>query len=124
MIAVTGALLFGFVAILTLLATFGLPLGEFTMGGKYRVLPPNMRVMAGVSFFIQVFAILLILQAGVVIPLWFPASFVKGACFFFAVYLTLNTAMNFLSNSKKEKVVMTPLSSVTAVCFLITALTM
>jgi len=41
-----------------------------------------------------------------------------------AVYLSLNTIMNFVSKSKKEKYIMTPLSFVTAICFWITVLKM
>ena len=36
----------------------------------------------------------------------------------------VNTIMNFISKSKKEKYVMTPLSFVAAICFWITALKM
>jgi len=39
-----------------------------------------------------------------------------------AVYLSLNTVMNFISKSRKERYIMTPLSAITAVCFWITAL--
>ena len=38
-----------------------------------------------------------------------------------AVYLSLNTVMNFISKSKKEKYIMTPLSFIAAVCFWISA---
>jgi len=41
-----------------------------------------------------------------------------------AIYLSFNTIMNFISKSKKEKYVMTPLSFVAAICFWITALKM
>ena len=34
----------------------------------------------------------------------------------------LNTVMNCISKSKKEKVVMTPLSLISAICFWVTAL--
>ena len=41
-----------------------------------------------------------------------------------AMYLTLNTFLNLISKSKKEKYIMTPLSLVAAICFWITALQM
>ena len=124
MISVLGALLFAVVAVMTVLVALGLPLGEFTMGGKYKVLPMNLRIMAAVSFIIQVFAIFIVLQAGGIIPLWFSEKVTKYICIFFAVYLSLNTVMNFLSNSKKEKYFATPLSVLAAICFWITALNM
>ena len=122
--ALLGALLFAVIAIITALVACGLPLGEFTMGGKHKVLPMKFRVMAVVSFFIQMFAIIIILQAGEYVPLWFSHGLTKGICIFFAVYLSLNIFMSIVSNSKKEKYVMTPLSALAAVCFWITALSM
>ena len=110
MFAILGAILFTIIAIMTLLVACGLPLGEFTMGGQYKILPKNSRVMAIFSLFIQMFAIIIILQSGHYIPLWFSYNITKFICFFFAVYLTINIIMNILSKSKKEKYVMTPLS--------------
>lgn len=123
MIAILGALLFGLVAVLTILITFGLPLGEFTMGGKYKVLPPKLRIVSGLCVLIQLFAIVIILQTGGLMPLWFPANVTKYICVFFAAYLSLNAIMNVFSTSKKERYVATPLSVVAAVCFWITAFT-
>lgn len=124
MISILGATLFGGLAILTLLVTLGFPLGEFTLGGKHRILPSKMRIASGISFLIQLFAIFIILQAGKIVPLLFSAEFVKVACYIFAGYLSLNTIMNFFSTSKKEKYVMTPISIISAICFWITALQM
>lgn len=121
MISILGAFLFTIVAIMTILVAFGMPLGEFTMGGKHRVLPKQLRIMALFSFVVQVFAIIIILQAGGILTLWFSEKVTKYICIFFAVYLSLNTVMNFLSNSKKEKYFATPLSIVAAICFWITA---
>lgn len=124
MTAILGAFLFVIVAIMTILVACGLPLGEFTMGGKYKILPKKLRFMAVISFAIQIFAIIIILQAGGLLTLWFSETATKYICIFFAVYLSLNTVMNFLSNSKKEKYFATPLSIAAAICFWITALTM
>ncbi|MFX3635576.1 MAG: hypothetical protein ACE3L7_00675 [Candidatus Pristimantibacillus sp.] len=121
--SILGALLFTVIAILTLLVTLGLPLGEFTLGGKYKVLPLKMRLMSGISLPIQIAAILIVLQVGELISLDIPQKIAKGVCIFFAIYLLINTAMNFLSNSKKEKVCMTPLAFISAICFFITAFT-
>jgi hypothetical protein len=121
MIAILGAFLFAIVAAMTVLAACGMPLGEFTMGGKYKVLPRQFRFIAVISFIIQIFAIIIILQAGGILTLWFSEKSTKYICLFFALYLSLNTVMNFLSNSKKEKLFATPLSIVAAICFWITA---
>lgn len=45
MIFILCVFIFGIIAVLTLLVTIGLPLGEFTLGGKFKVLPSKMRVV-------------------------------------------------------------------------------
>lgn len=122
MIAILGAFLFAIVAVMTILIAFGLPLGEFTMGGKYKILPKNLRIIALISIIVQMFALIIILQAGGILAMWFSEKITKYICIFFVVYLSLNTIMNFFSKSKKEKYFATPLSMGAAICFLITVL--
>jgi hypothetical protein len=115
-----GSITFLGAVILYILLSLGLPYGEFAMGGRHRIMPSQMRVACGVSVVIQLVAILYLLQAGNVISIGLP--FDRRVCYFFAVYLMLNTIMNLLSRSMKEKLVMTPLSLITAICFGITAM--
>ena len=117
MFAILGASLFLGIAILYVLVALGLPLGEFTMGGQHKILPKKYRVMAIVSVVIQLFAIIIILQADGLISSWFSIKVTKYICIFFALYLSLNIIMNFISRSKKERYVMTPVSFVSAICF-------
>ena len=124
MFSIIGAVLFGIIAIMTVLVACGLPLGEFTMGGQHKILPKKFRLAAVVSVAIQVFATIIILQTGGFIPLWLSFKVTKYICFFFAAYLSLNTIMNMISKSKKEKYVMTPISLVAGICFWITAFQM
>ena len=124
MFSILGAVLFGVIAILTVLVACGLPLGEFTMGGQHKILPEKFRVAAVISAVIQIFAMIIILQAGGFIPLWLPFKATKYICFFFAAYLSLNTVMNMISKSKKEKYVMTPISLIAGICFWVTAFQM
>ena len=124
MFSILGAVLFGVIVIMTVLVACGLPLGEFTMGGQHKILPKKFRVMAVISVAIQIFAMIIILQAGGFIPLWLPFKVTKYICFFFAAYLSLNTIMNMISKSRKEKYVMTPLSFIAGICFWITAFQM
>lgn len=121
MVSILGAILFGIVAVITFLNTLGFPLGEFSMGGKYKIMPTKLRIATGISFLIQLFAIVVILQSGGFMALWFSEKITKYICFFFAGYLLLNTVMNLLSTSKKEKYFATPLSIVASICFWITA---
>ena len=55
---------------------------------------------------------------------WLSFKVTKYICFFFAAYLSLNTIMNMISKSRKEKYVMTPLSLIAGICFWITAFQM
>ncbi|MNY30360.1 hypothetical protein D3C86_1644660 [compost metagenome] len=100
----------------------GLPYGDFAMGGKYKVMPKQLRVACIISVLIQLIAIVFLLQAGNIISIDALEIIAKGVCYFFALYLFVNTIMNALSKSRKEKIVMTPLSFLTAICFLITAI--
>ena len=124
MFSILGAALFGVIATMTVLVACGLPLGECTMGGQHKILPKKFRVVAVISVAIQIFAMIIILQAGGFISLWLSFKVIKYICFFFAAYLSLNTIINMISKSKKEKYVMTPLSLIAGICFWITAFQM
>lgn len=124
MLSILGAVLFGVTVTMTVLVACGLPLGEFTMGGQHKILPKKFRVVAVISVAIQIFAMIIILQAGGFISLWLSFKVTKYICFFFAAYLSLNTIMNMISKSRKEKYVMTPLSLIAGICFLVTAFQM
>ena len=124
MFSIIGAVLFGIIAVMIVFVVCGLPLGEFTMGGQHKILPKKFRVVAVISVAIQIFAMIIILQAGGFISLWLSFKVTKYICFFFAAYLSLNTIINMISKSKKEKYVMTPLSLIAGICFWITAFQM
>ncbi len=122
MIAMIGASIFSLVIVLSFLIICGLPLGELTMGGQYKVFPKKLRFIMVAQLFLQMFFVIIILQMGGFIPLWFSDNTTKIIGVVMAVYLSLNTVMNFISKSKKEKYIMTPLSAISAVCFWITVL--
>ena len=124
MFSILGAVLFGIIAMMTVLVACGLPLGEFTMGGQHKILPKKLRIVAVIWVAIQIFAMIIILQAGGFISLWWSFKVTKYICFFFAAYLSLNTIMNMLSKSSKEKYMMTPISLIAGICFWITAFQM
>ena len=124
MISIIGAGAFSIVIILSILIICGLPLGELTMGGQYKVFPPKLRIVLVTQLILQVFFVLIILQMGEIIPLLFSYNVTKIIGIVMVIYLSVNTVMNLVSRSKKEKYIMTPLSFVTAICFWITALQM
>ncbi|MDF2540453.1 MAG: hypothetical protein K0S47_171 [Herbinix sp.] len=122
MISMLGASIFGIATIIYILLALGFPLGEYAMGGKYKVMPGKFRIACGISVIIQLFAIIIILQTGGILPTWFSLNTTRMICYFFAIYLSLNSILNVLSSSKKEKYVVTPLSVLSAICFWITAI--
>ena len=122
--SITGAVLLLAVAVMEVLPIIGLPLGEFTMGGRHKVLPPMYRVFAASSIVLQLFGAFIILQGGGIMVMWFTGNVTKIICFVFAGFFAVNTIMNLISPSKKERIVMTPLAAVEACCFAITAFLM
>ena len=122
MIAIIGATLMLIVIILSILLLCGLPLGELTMGGQYRIFPKNLRILLVTQLILQIFFVIIILQMGGYMSLWFSYNVTRIICIIMAIYLSLNTLVNLISKSKKEKYIITPLSFVTAICFWITAL--
>lgn len=72
----------------------------------------------------QIFAIIIVLQASGIINLWFSNNVTRIICYVYSGYLIINTFMNLISKSKKEKYIMTPLSLVSALLFFITAFKM
>ena len=122
MISIIGAGAFSIVIILSILILCGLPLGELTMGGQYKVFPPKLKIVLVTQLILQLFFVIILLQMGEFISLWFSYNVTKIIGIVMAIYLSINTVMNLISKSKKEKYIMTPLSFVTAICFWITAI--
>lgn len=122
MAAIIGTIDFSIVIVLSILIICGLPLGELTMGGQYKVFPPRLRIILISQLLLQLFFVVILLQMGGYLPLWFSAQTTKIIGIVMAVYLSINTLMNLISKSKKEKYIMTPLSLITAICFWIKAL--
>ena len=121
---VIGAILLVGVIVLSVLLIIGLPLGELTMGGRYKVWPKEMRPIAIGQLAVQVFALYVLLAGNKVLPSFMPAGLLKFFVILFAVFFLGNMVMNAFSQSKKEKYIMTPASVIEAVCFAITALAM
>ena len=120
-----GTALLAVVIIMSILLICGLPLGEFSMGGRFgKVWPPKIRLIGVTQLLTQVFALYTILAAGTIVPYFVNITVTRVICYVFAVFFFGNTFMNIISPSKKEKYVMTPMSLAAAVCFLITAIIM
>ena len=61
MIAIIGASTFSVVIILSVLLICGLPLGELTMGGRYKVFPKKLRIVLVLQLVLQMFFVIIIL---------------------------------------------------------------
>lgn len=68
MIAIIGASAFSIVIVLSFLIICGLPLGELTMGGQYKVFPKKLRIILVTQLILQIFFVVIILQMGGFIP--------------------------------------------------------
>ncbi|MBR6404387.1 MAG: hypothetical protein IKS48_13485 [Eubacterium sp.] len=119
---IIGALLLCVVIVMSILLICGLPLGEFTMGGRYKVWPKGLRIVAVSQLAVQIFALYVLLAAGGKVPIFISAKATKITCICFAIFFFFNTVMNLFSTSKKEKYAMTPMSAIEAICFLVTFL--
>lgn len=100
-----------------ILLTLGFPLGEFSLGGKYKVFPIKLRYVSAVSVVILILMILLLLSLGGIIPLAHASKTLLYAGYMVFGYFILNTAVNLISESPKERYTMTPLSATVAFCF-------
>lgn len=122
--SVIGACAFFAVIVISVLIICGLPLGDLTMGGRYKVFPKKLRAVLVSQLILQVLFAVVLLQMGGFASLWFSRNATKVIGIIMAVYLSLNTVMNFFSKSKREKYIMTPLSALATICFWITAIEM
>ena len=122
MTAIIGATLLMLVVVMSVALILGAPLGEFTLGGQFKVFPAKVRGVLATQLLLQVFFAIVLLQLGGFMPLWFSHKVTKIIGIALAVYLSMNCLVNLASKSKKEKYVMTPLSVVTAVCYWVNAL--
>ena len=125
MLVYVGAFFLLVVILLSILLICGFPLGELTMGGRYKgVWPKELRIIAIGQLLVQLFALYILLSAGAIVPIVFSKTVTKIICLVFAVFFVSNTFMNLISKSKKEKCIMTPMSSVEVICFLVVGLQM
>ncbi len=98
-------------ALLQLSLVFGAPLGEYVLGGKHKVLPPKTRMLSGMYTCVFIIVGLSLLQAAEIIAPVFDAAFMKVTLIIYTLFLAYAIIGNgFLTKSKKEKYVMTPIS--------------
>jgi preprotein translocase subunit SecG len=99
----------------------GRPWGRYAWGGQHEVLPQQLRISSGVSIAVYLFFAAVALTASGWARL-LPEGFANGAAWVIAVYTGLGVLLNGISRSKPERAVMTPVTLVLAVCFVVIAL--
>ena len=119
--AIVVAILFTSIAVFQVLLSLGYPLGEYAMGGYYKVLPKKLRITSIVNALILLFMGFVFLQhTNVLSGIDFLSTNIL--VWVITIYLGINTIANLISRSKKERFVMTPLSSLTFILCLFIAL--
>ncbi len=118
-VAAVGVALLAALAVFQLALVAGAPLGRFAWGGQHVVLPSRLRVGSLVSVVLYaLFALLLLQAAGVVSPL--PDGAADVGLWVLTGYLALGVALNAISRSRPERLVMTPVAlALFAVCLVL-----
>lgn len=100
----------------------GAPWGRLAWGGQHEGrLPRHLRVGSAVSVVLYAaFGAVALDRAGLVDTM--PEDVSRVACWVLTGYLALGTLLNLVSRSRAERVVMTPVAAVLALCFLALAL--
>ena len=120
--AIIAVAIFVVVSIIQLLLALGLPLGKLAYGGKYEKLPAKMRIMSLVAIGIFALGSISVLEQVAIITIFNNPIFTLVVVWIIAVYLAFNTLTNAISKSKREKLIMTPLSLISAICCFIVAI--
>ncbi|MDN3019117.1 hypothetical protein PH210_23370 [Paenibacillus sp. BSR1-1] len=101
------------IAIFQVLLFLGLPLAEYSWGGKYQgVLPKKMRIMGLPSALLLLFFGFIFLVHTKVLSVEFNLP-TNLFVILITIFMGLNTLGNLASKSKKERIVMTPLAGIT-----------
>jgi hypothetical protein len=120
--AIMNAVIVLSIAVFQVLLSLGYSLGEATMGGYHKILPKHLRFASLISAFILLFFGLIFLQHAKVVSFGFNYILTNILVWAFTVYLALNTIANLVSKSKKERLIMTPISSIAFILCLFIAI--
>ena len=119
--AIAVAVIFLSIAIFQVLLSLGFPLGEYAMGGIYKVLPNKLRIISAFNAMLLIFMGFVFLHHANVFDVFrfLPTDILVWVI---TIFLGINSLANLVSRSKKERFVMTPLSSVAFVLCLYIAI--
>jgi len=120
-VASVGVALLAALAVLQVALAAGAPLGRFAWGGQHAVLPTRLRVGSAVSVLLYAVFVLLLLQAAGAVSV-LPERLADVGLWVLTGYLALGVALNAISRSRSERLVMTPVALALAVVCLVLAL--
>ncbi|WP_324277364.1 hypothetical protein [Blastococcus brunescens] len=118
---VVACLLLAGLAVFQLLLVAGRPLGRFAWGGQHDVLPRGLRIGSAVSVVVYAVVAVVVLQAAGALTL-LPDAVVDVGMWVLTGYFALGVLMNGISRSRPERLVMTPIALLLALCCLVLAL--
>lgn len=120
--AVVACVLLAALAVFQAALALGAPWGRFAWGGRHDgALPTGLRVGSLVSIALYgLFATLLLDRADLIVVL--PDGVSRVGTWVLLGYLVLGVVMNGVSRSRAERLTMTPVTLVLAVCTLVVAL--
>ncbi|MDQ0185818.1 hypothetical protein MKX78_21515 [Cytobacillus sp. FSL R5-0569] len=114
------AIIFISISVFQILLSLGYPLGEYAMGGYYKVLPQKLRIVSVINAIILLFMGFVFLQHTGVLN-GFSSLPTNILVWVITLFLGFNTIANLISRSKKERLIMTPLSGITFIlCLFVT----
>ena len=105
-----------------ILLALGFPFGQVAWGGKYKKLPLGFRLASLFSAGIMAFAAILVLEKATIFSVLNTPKVVTFGIWILAAFLGLNTISNFISRSKWEKRIMTPISLILSLLCLTVAI--
>jgi NADPH:quinone reductase-like Zn-dependent oxidoreductase len=120
--AILATIVLGMVMVLQVLLAAGFPLGQAAWRGQYRVLPHALRWASLATVGVLGLAVWVVLaRAGLAAP-GAGSGVGQVATWVFAAFFVLNTIGNIASRSTVERYVMTPVTVLLVICFIVVAL--
>lgn len=122
--------IFASIAVLTLVALTifqllliaGRPYGRLAWGGQHEVLPTRLRISSLVSIILYALIAVVIVSHAQLAQIIDPTTNLTYSMWFLTAYFILGVIMNLASRSRLERLTMTPVALILAVCCLALAI--